>query len=63
MMGGIFVKEKGVRKETMEGIVPISSTVRDEKGLGEGGASQDVTYKREGEKEAYVEGYHGRPYQ
>ena len=58
-MGGVFVKEKNIRKETMEGIVPVSSTVRDEKGLGKGGTSQGVVYKGEGEKEAYVEGHSG----
>ena len=58
-MGGVFVKEKGVRKETVEGIVPISSTVRNENGLGEGGTRQGVAYKGEGKKEAYVKGHSG----
>ena len=53
------MKEKGVRKETVEGIVPVSSTVRNENGLGEGGARQDVVCKGEGEKEAYIEGHSG----
>ena len=58
-MGGVFVKKKGIRKKTMEGIVPVSSTVRDKEGLGEGGTSQDVVCKRKGEKKAYIEGHNG----
>ena len=56
-MGGVFVKEKGIGKETMEGIVPVSSTVRNEKGLGKGGASQGIVCKGNGKKKAYVEGH------
>ena len=40
MMGGVFGKKKRIRKETVKGIVPPYSTVRNKKCLGEGGVNQ-----------------------
>ena len=54
MMGGVFSKEKRIRKETVKGIVPPYSTVRDEKCLGKRGANQNSVSVGIGEEEAYA---------
>jgi hypothetical protein len=54
MMGGVFSKEKRIRKETVKGIVPPYSTVRDKKSLGKGGANQNSVSVGIGEKKAYA---------
>jgi hypothetical protein len=53
-MGGIFGKEKCIREETVKGIVPPYSTVRDEKSLGKRSANQDSVSIGIGEKKAYA---------
>jgi hypothetical protein len=54
MMGGIFSKEKHIRKETVKGIVPPYSTVRDKKSLGKRGVNQNSVSIGIGEKKAYA---------
>jgi hypothetical protein len=54
MMGGVFGKKKRIRKETVKGIVPPYSTVRDEKSLGKRGTNQDSISVGIGEEEAYA---------
>jgi len=54
MMGGVFNKIQTFGNEAVKGVVPVSSTVRDEKTLGKGGANQNIIYVRKGKKEAYV---------
>jgi hypothetical protein len=56
MMGGVVVTKKAVRNEAVEGIVPVSGTVRDEETLGKRDANQNIIYVRVGEEEAYVGG-------
>jgi hypothetical protein len=53
-MGGVFNKIQTFGNEAVKGVVPVSSTVRDEKTLGKGGANQNIIYVRKGEEEAYV---------
>jgi hypothetical protein len=55
-MGGIFNEIQTFRNEAVEGVVPVSGTVRDEKTLGKGGVNQNIIYVRKGEEEAYVGG-------
>jgi hypothetical protein len=54
MMGGVFSKEKRIRKKTVKGIVPPYSTVRDKKSLGKRGANQNSISVGIGEKKAYA---------
>ena len=42
MMGGVFNKIQTFGNEAVEGVVPVSGTVRDEKTLGKGGANQSI---------------------
>jgi hypothetical protein len=56
MMGGVVVTKEAVRNEAVEGIVPVSGTVRDEKTLGKRGTNQNIIYVRVREEEAYGEG-------
>ena len=53
-MGGIFSKEKCIRKETVKGIVPSYSTIRNKKCLGKGGANQNSVSIGIGEEEVYA---------
>jgi hypothetical protein len=53
-MGGVFSKKKHIRKETVKGIVPPYSTVRDKKCLGKGGANQNSVSVGIREEEAYI---------
>jgi hypothetical protein len=42
--------------EAVKGVVPVGSTVQDEKTLSEGGINQNIIYVRGGGKEVYVGG-------
>jgi hypothetical protein len=53
-MGGVFSKEKHIREETVKGIVPPYSTIRNKKCLGKKGANQDSVSVGIREKEAYA---------
>jgi hypothetical protein len=56
MVGGVvIVTKKTVRDEAVEGGV-VSTTVRNEETLGNGGANQNIVNVRVGEKGAYREG-------
>jgi hypothetical protein len=56
MVGGVvIVTKKTVRDEAVKGGV-VSTTVRNEETLGNGGANQNVINVRVGEEEAYGEG-------
>jgi hypothetical protein len=54
MMGGVFSKKKCIRKETVKGIVPPYSTIRNKKCLGKGGVNQNSVSVGIGEEEAYT---------
>jgi hypothetical protein len=54
MMGGVFSKKKRIRKETVKGVVPSYSTVRNKECLGKGGANQNSVSVGIGEEEAYA---------
>ena len=41
MMGGVFSKEKHVRKEAVKGVIPPYGTVQNKKSLGKGGVNQN----------------------
>jgi hypothetical protein len=53
-MGGVFGKEKRIRKETVKGIVPPYGTIRNEECLGKGGMNQNIIQEGMGEEEAYA---------
>jgi hypothetical protein len=56
MVGGVvIVTKEAVRDEAMEGGV-VSTTVRNEETLGNGGANQNIINVRVGEEKAYGEG-------
>jgi hypothetical protein len=56
MVGGVvIVTKKTVRDEAVKGGV-VSTAVRNEETLGNGGANQNIVNVRVGEKEAYGEG-------
>jgi hypothetical protein len=55
MMGGIFSKEKHIRKKTVKGIVPPYGTVQNKECLGEGGTNQSSVSVGIGEEEVYTE--------
>jgi hypothetical protein len=54
MMGGVFSEKKHIRKETVKGIVPPYSTVRDEKSLGKRGTNQNIIYEGMREEKTYA---------
>jgi hypothetical protein len=54
VMGGVFSKEKHIRKEAVKGIVPPYSTVRDKKSLGKRGTNQNSVSIGIREEEAYT---------
>jgi hypothetical protein len=53
--GVVIVTKEAVRDEAVEGGV-VSTTVRNEETLGNGGANQNIVNVRVGEEEAYGEG-------
>jgi hypothetical protein len=53
-MGGVFSKEKHIREETVKGIVPPYSTVRDKKSLGKGSVNQSSVSVGIREEEVYT---------
>jgi hypothetical protein len=54
MMGGIFSKEKHIRKETVKGVIPPYGTVQNKKSLGKGGTNQNSVSVGIGEEKAYA---------
>jgi hypothetical protein len=54
VMGGVFSKEKRIRKETVKGIVPPYGTVQNEKSLGKGGVNQNSVSVGIREEEVYA---------
>ena len=54
MMGGIFSKEKHIRKETVKGIVPPYSTVQNKECLDKGGTNQNSVSVGIRKEEAYA---------
>ena len=54
MMRGVFGKKKRIREETVKGVVPPYSTVRDKKCLGKRGANQNSVSVGIREEEAYA---------
>jgi hypothetical protein len=54
VMGGIFSEKKHIKEETVKGVVPPYSTVRNEKCLGKGGMNQSSIGVGIGEEKAYT---------
>jgi hypothetical protein len=53
-MRGIFSEKKHIRKETVKGVIPPYSTVRNKKSLGKGGMNQNSVSVGIGEKKVYA---------
>ena len=53
-MGGVFSKEKHIRKKAVKGIVPSYGTVQNKECLGKGGMNQSSVSVGIEEEEAYA---------